>query len=234
MTGSCGRQGESGVQGIDLVIFDCDGVLADSEVLSAGVLVRELGACGIDVDAGYVYRHFIGRSFPVVADIIAARFGGPLPKTFIARYRAALHEAFSESLRMTPGLTAMLERLIPPACVATSSSRPRVDHTLAVLGLDSFFGDRVFTASRVAHGKPAPDLFLLAAREMAAPPHRCLVIEDSLAGVGAGLAAGMHVWRYVGGAHVTDVARTHDETPAGVTVIDNWDQMFSLAPELGV
>ncbi len=222
------------MQGIDLVIFDCDGVLADSEVLSAGVLVTELGACRIDIDADYVFRHFIGRSFPVVAEIIAARFDRPLPKTFIARYRAALHETFSKRLRTTSGLDAMLGKLLPPACVATSSSRPRVDHTLATLGLDGFFGDRVFTASRVAHGKPAPDLFLLAAREMAAPPHRCLVIEDSLAGVEAGLAAGMHVWRYVGGAHVTDVARTHDETPEGVTVIDNWNQMFSLAPELRV
>ena len=217
---------------VDLVIFDCDGVIADSEVISATLLVRQLLPYGIRVDADYVFRNFVGKSFPVVADIIGERFGVALPDTFVSDYRAALKEAFAESLQPTPGFLAVLAQLTCPACVATSSSAPRVAHTLEALGLTDHFGADVFTASQVANGKPAPDLFLFAARAMSTPPERCLVIEDSAAGIEAGLAAGMRVWRYVGASHIADAARARDETPAGVTVFDNWDRFYVLAPEL--
>ena len=220
------------MQSVGLVIFDCDGVIADSEVLSARVLVRELLAYDIRIDAEYVYRNFVGKSFPVVADIIAARFETALPDRFVSDYRAALRAAFADSLRTTPGFVDMLGQLTCPACVATSSSAPRAANTLEVLGLAERFGDDVFTASQVAQGKPAPDLFLHAAREMRAPTERCLVIEDSVAGIEAGLAAGMMVWRYVGASHIADATQAREETPAGVTVFDNWDQLYVLAPEL--
>ena len=126
----------------------------------------------------------------------------------------------------------MLDQLACPSCVATSSSTQRVANTLETLGLADYFGAAVFTASQVAHGKPAPDLFLFAAREMSARPERCLVIEDSAAGVEAGLAAGMRVWRYVGGSHIADAAGVRHETPAEVAVFDNWDQLYLMAPEL--
>ena len=230
----CRRAGSNGtadeLQSVGLVIFDCDGVIADSEVLSARVLVRELMAYDIRIDAEYVYRNFVGKSFPVVADIIAERFEAALPDTFVSDYRAALREAFAESLDTTPGFRDMLGQLTCPACVATSSSAPRAANTLGVLGLAEHFGADVFTASQVAQGKPAPDLFLFAARAMSTPPKRCLVIEDSAAGIEAGLAAGMMVWRYVGASHIADRARARDETPAGVTVFDNWDQFYVLAP----
>ena len=219
-------------QSVGLVIFDCDGVIADSEVLSARVLVRELLAYDIRIDAEYVYLNFVGKSFPVVADIIAARFETALPDRFVSDYRAALREAFADSLQTTPGFLDMLGQLTCPACVATSSSAPRAANTLEVLGLAERFGDDVFTASQVAQGKPAPDLFLHAAREMHAPTERCLVIEDSVAGIEAGLAAGMMVWRYVGASHIANAAQAREETPAGVTVFDNWDQLYVLAPEL--
>ena len=220
------------LQRIDLVIFDCDGVIADSEVISANLLVRQLLAYDIRIDADYVFRHFVGKSFPVVAGIIGERFGTALPSTFVGDYRAALREAFADSLQTTPGFLDVLGRLTCPSCVATSSSAPRVAHTLEAVGLTDYFGADVFTASQVAQGKPAPDLFLFAAREMATPPERCLVIEDSVPGIEAAIAAGMKVWRYVGGSHIADAARARDETPADVTVFDNWDRFYVLAPEL--
>ena len=220
------------LQRIELVIFDCDGVIADSEVISANLLVRQLLPCGVRIDAEYVFRNFVGKSFPIVADIIGERFGVALPSTFVGDYRAALREAFAENLETTPGFLEVLGQLTCAACVATSSSPPRVAHTLEAIGLTDHFGADVFTASQVANGKPAPDLFLFAAREMSTPPERCLVIEDSTAGIEAGLAAGMTVWRYVGASHIADAARARDETPAGVTVFDNWDSFYVLAPEL--
>ena len=220
------------LQRIELVIFDCDGVIADSEVISATLLVRQLQPCGIRIDVDYVFRNFVGKSFPVVADIIGERFGVALPATFVSDYRAALKEAFADSLQTTPGFLDVLGQLTCAACVATSSSAPRVAHTLEAVGLTDHFGTDVFTASQVANGKPAPDLFLFAAREMSTLPERCLVIEDSAAGIEAGLAAGMNVWRYVGASHIADTARARNETPAGVTVFDNWDRFYVLAPEL--
>ncbi len=220
------------LRSVDLVIFDCDGVIADSEVISANLLVRQLLAHDIRIDAEYVFRHFVGKSFPVVADIIGERFGIALPPTFVSDYRAALRQAFADSLQTTPGFLDVLGQLTCRACVATSSSAPRVAHTLEAIGLTDHFGADVFTASQVANGKPAPDLFLFAAREMATPPERCLVIEDSVAGIEAGLGAGMNVWRYVGASHIADAARARAETPAGVTVFDDWDRFYVLAPEL--
>ncbi len=167
-----------------------------------------------------------------MADIIGERFGVALPSTFVGDYRAALREAFAESLQTTPGLPDVLGQLTCASCVATSSSPPRVAYTLETLGLADYFGADVFTASQVAEGKPAPDLFLLAAREMSTPPECCLVIEDSAAGIEAGLAAGMKVWRYVGASHIADPAQARDEAPAGVTVFDNWDRFYVLAPKL--
>ena len=230
------REGSSraadALQSVDLVIFDCDGVFADSEVLSASLLIRQLLDFDIRIDADYVYRNFVGKSFPVVADIISERFGIALPPTFVSDYRASLREAFTESLQTTPGFLDMLSQLTCRSCVATSSSAPRVANTLETLGLAEYFGKDVFTASQVARGKPAPDLFLFAAREMSTTPERCLVIEDSAAGIEAGLAAGTKVWRYVGASHIADVARARGETPAKVTVFDNWDRLYVLAPEL--
>ena len=220
------------LRSVDLVIFDCDGVIADSEVISATLLVRQLVPHGIRIDTEYVFRNFLGKSFPVVAEIIGERFGTVLPSTFEGDYSAALREAFAESLQTTPGFLDVPGQLACRACVATSSSVPRVAHTLETLGLAGYFGADVFTASQVANGKPAPDLFLFAARAMSTPPERCLVIEDSTAGIEAGLAANMKVWRYVGASHIAHAAHASDETPADVTVFDSWDRFFALAPEL--
>ncbi|PIL18037.1 hypothetical protein P775_21690 [Puniceibacterium antarcticum] len=204
---------------IDLVIFDCDGVLVDSEMLSAEVLIAELAEIGIRMDQPYIRKHFLGRSFPTVARSISDTFKTDLPGGFEERYRASLLKRFETELRPTNGVESVLSRLICPACVATSSSPPRARNSLQVTGLASFFGPHVFTASQVANGKPAPDLFLFAADQMQVPPDRVLVVEDSRPGMTAGLAAGMHVLRYTGGGHLVGHVPEYGDP---VTCFDSW------------
>ena len=211
---------------IDLIIFDCDGVIADSEVLSAAVLIDQLAALGIGVTPADVRRDFLGRSFPTVAQTIRQRFGQPLPDSFEADYRARLLDRFTTELEPTPGFQAMLDALRIPACIATSSSPQRVAHTLQVLNLVGRFGGRVFTASQVPHGKPAPDLFLLAAGTMGCPPARTLVIEDSSPGIAAAQAAGMRVLHYAGGRHL--LGTDPMALPPGIRSFDNWAEFSQL------
>ncbi len=187
---------------VDLVIFDCDGVLIDSEVISANMLIAELAGYGVQMDMAFVSRNFLGRSYPTVLREVRDTFGVTLPDRFEADYRTRLLAAFQRDLAIMPGVADVIAALRVPYCLATSSSPERLQHSLALVGLSQAFADRAFTASRVARGKPAPDLFLLAASEMGAAPARCLVIEDSLTGIRAGLAAGMQVWRFTGGSHL--------------------------------
>ncbi|MFC3632067.1 HAD family hydrolase [Paracoccus angustae] len=215
---------------VSLIIFDCDGVIADSEVLSASVLIGQLADAGIAVTPADVRRDFLGRSFPTVAQSIRQRFGRPLPDRFEADYRARLLDRFAAELGPTPGFMAMLDALAAPSCIATSSSPERVGRTLEVLGLADRFAGRVFTASQVRHGKPAPDLFLLAADRMGCAPADTLVIEDSSPGIAAGLAAGMHVLHYAGGAHLRGAEPTR--LPPGIRSFDNWSRFSQLLSDL--
>ncbi len=212
---------------VDLIIFDCDGVIADSEVLSAQVLIDQLARLNIVVTPDDVRRDFLGRSFPTVAAAIRDRFALTLPDDFEATYRARLLARFDAELRTTPGFAAILARIRLPVCVATSSSPPRVARTLAVLGLAQRFGAAVFTASQVARGKPAPDLFLFAADRMGVDPAHALVIEDSQPGLLAARAAGMRVLHYRGGAHLAG-------QPAADEGFDCWSQFPDLLARLQV
>jgi HAD superfamily hydrolase (TIGR01509 family) len=216
----------------DLVIFDCDGVLIDSEIISARMLVAELARLGLDIDLTYVERNFLGRSYPVVMETIRREFGLDLPADFEARYRENLLEVFRTDLRIVPHVREVLQAMAVPFCVATSSSPRRVEFSLGLVGLGEIVGGRVYTSTMVARGKPAPDLFLHAAADMGARLDRTLVVEDSLTGIRAGLAAGMTVWRYVGGSHLgpdtplePDDARPHRR-------LVSFDDFFQIAPTL--
>lgn len=215
---------------VGLIIFDCDGVIADSEVLSAAVLIDQLAGLGIAITPADVRREFLGRSFPTVAQTIRAQFGQPLPDSFEADYRARLLDRFALELRPTPGVMAVLEGMQMPACVATSSSPQRVARTLQILGLTDRFAGRVFTASQVRYGKPAPDLFLLAAERMGCPPADALVIEDSAPGIAAAQTAGMRVLHYAGGAHLRGAEPMF--LPQGVQSFDNWGDFPQLLTDL--
>jgi HAD superfamily hydrolase (TIGR01509 family) len=219
--------------GTDLVIFDCDGVLIDSEVISARMLIAELAGYGVQMDMAFVSRHFLGRSYPVVLREVRERWGVALPDRFEADYRARLLAAFDRELAVMPGAVEAIAALDRPYCLATSSSPERLHRSLEITGLAPLFAGRSFTASEVANGKPAPDLFLHAAARMGADPAACLVIEDSLNGVRAGLAAGMQVFRFTGGTHLRglDLAAPEDARPHAT--LDRFDALFALRPDLG-
>ena len=217
----------------DLIIFDCDGVLIDSELLSAEVLIELLAAEGMVLDHDHVRRNFLGRSFPTVAAHIRETLNHPLSADFEALYRARLLARFETELRPMPGIGAALELLRGrgvPVCVATSSSPPRAARSLAIAGLSDAFA-QVFTASQVRHGKPAPDLFLLAARTMKARPARCLVIEDALPGLEAAQAAGMTAVRFTGGSHLARATLRHDPSQP---VLKDWSGLAALLETLPV
>ena len=217
---------------IDLVIFDCDGVLVDSELISARILTEALRAADIRIEFDYLLDNFIGRSFPKVADIIRHRFDRTLPEDFEKAYRASLLAAFEDELQTTDGIHHVLANLDRPYCVATSSSPARVGRSLELVGLSEAFGERVFTASQVLHGKPAPDLFLLAAESLGVPAENCVVIEDSVPGIEAGIAAGMRTYRYTGGGHLKDGKRGLPDHLRSVQTFDNWQNFFEMHPEL--
>lgn len=214
----------------ELVIFDCDGVLIDSEGLSGAVLIAALADLGLIVDFDYFCTNFVGRSFPTVAADIRSRFEIDLPPTFEADYRARLLEKFETSLLPIDGIFDVLDGLSVKCCVATSSSPERAARSLAITGLVTRFEGRVFTASEVRNGKPAPDLFLHAAARMGAAPGTSLVIEDSLPGVAAAEAAGMDVLRFTGGSHLMGRRLKHADH---VTTFDSWSDLFVLKPDLG-
>jgi len=184
----------------DLVIFDCDGVLVDSELLSCRCLSETLAKHGITFDVESVLQLFVGRNLTAVREHFCAR-GRPLPDDFAEKLATRVRTAFRDALSPIEGIAAVLERIGAPICVASSSDLDRVKLSLELTGLARWFGDRLYTAQMVARGKPAPDLFLHAARAMQADPRRTLVIEDSVSGVAAAKAAGMAVWGFVGGAH---------------------------------
>lgn len=216
----------------DLVIFDCDGVLIDSEVISASMLISELSLYGVQIDREFVSRQFLGRSYPVVIKEVRETFGITLPDHFEADYRARLLAAFVRDLKIMPGITDVLARLGVRHCVATSSSPERVAKSLILAGLQDAFGPSVFTATMVGHGKPAPDLFLYTAAQMGVDPACCLVIEDSLNGVRAGLAAGMQVWRFTGGSHLRGLDLSAPPDATAHRQFDTFAAFFDGYPEL--
>jgi HAD superfamily hydrolase (TIGR01509 family) len=184
----------------DLIIFDCDGVLIDSEVLSCRCLSKALAAYGIDLDPSEALDLFLGRSVAAVREHYEA-LGHSIPEHFSAELKAEVHAAFLSGLCPIEGVSSVLEALQIPYCVASSSDVDRVSFSLSLTGLARHFDRRLYTAQMVERGKPAPDLFLFAAERMQADPRRTLVIEDSISGVTAGKAAGMTVWGFIGGSH---------------------------------
>lgn len=217
---------------VDLVIFDCDGVLIDSEIISARMLVAELARLGVHIDMAYVAQHFLGRSYPTVMAQIRREFGLDLPAEFEDAYRSRLMAAFEVGLTVMPDVGQVLQDLALPWCVATSSSPKRASRSLEIARLDQLVGEGLYTASMVARGKPAPDLFLHVAKERGVDPSRCLVIEDSLNGVRAGLAAGMQVWRFTGGSHLAGQSLDAPEDARAHLQFDRFADFFTLSPAL--
>lgn len=187
-----------------LVIFDCDGVLIDSEMIACRADASLLTELGFATTVEDVLDRYVGLSARAMIADIEARHGRPLPADFAQRLRERIETAFERELAPMPGIEALLANRPLPCCVASSSSLPLLAHALALVGLYESFAPHIFSASQVARGKPAPDLFLFAAQAMGAAPAECIVVEDSLVGVQAGVAAGMQVIGFVGGSHCRD------------------------------
>ena len=217
---------------IDLVIFDCDGVLIDSETLSKQVLLRLLNTLGLEVSSDYFAANFLGRSYAHIRSKIAEDYALELPEQFRDDYQQALMLTFTEQLAPTFELKQMLSQLKVPYCVATSSSPQRVSHALKVTGLMPFFEGRIFTCSEVENGKPAPDIFLHAAAKMGFTAKNSLVLEDSDAGIKAATAANMRVLQYAGASHLIDNDASALNLLHDVPVIKQWDSLFAYYPAL--
>lgn len=214
------------------VIFDCDGVVIDSEIISAQVLIHKLAQCGIQIDMLHVQQHFWGISFSAVKAKIKAQFGVELAETFESDYRQALLAEFKASLKLTPGFLEILHRIQVPYCIATSSSKARNESALATVGLTKWFEGRAFTAEQVQRGKPEPDLFLYAAQQMQIAPEHCLVIEDSIYGIEAAQKAGMIPLHYRGGEHLKNGPTKITQQYPNIEVLERWQQLEPLYPSL--
>lgn len=183
-----------------LLIFDCDGVLVDSELLSCRIDAEVLTECGVPYTAEDVARDFTGVSIKDQIARIEAERGIRLPDDFTQRLNRTLFERFETDLKPIEGVRDAILSLPSPRCVASSSIPERIALSLRVTGLADLF-ENIFSSTQVARGKPAPDLFLHAAQQMNTRPEDCLVIEDSTAGVQAARAAGMRVIGFTGGSH---------------------------------
>ena len=184
-----------------LVIFDCDGVLVDSEPISLGMLTRALNRIGVPIDQDTVRARFAGTAMASIMEHIARDYGVTAPDEFVATTKSDTLKAFDSELRPITDVAAAIGALAIPYCVASSSDPVRLRHALTLTGLLPLFEGRLFSSTMVERGKPFPDLFLHAAQAMGAPPSACLVIEDSVPGVAAAKAAGMQVVGFVGGGH---------------------------------
>jgi HAD superfamily hydrolase (TIGR01509 family) len=217
---------------ISLVIFDCDGVLVDSEYLSATVLIEVFSEIGVTIDLPFIYANFVGHSFASVAAKHANAFGTNVPATFEQDYRNRLLASFVGRLQPMLGIEVVLDSLNVPYCLASGSSPMRVSRSLELTGLAERFENHVFTTSMVKNGKPAPDVFLHAAKIMNTDPANCLVIEDSTTGVIAGKAAGMETWQFTGGIHFN---HGYERMPGPHLVDRRFNRMtdfFEEAPQL--
>jgi len=185
-----------------LVIFDCDGVLVDSEIIACRIEMAALAALGHPIGAADFRRNAVGRSRKDVNAMLDSLWDGTLPPDYTEQIRAATFAAFEAELQPVPGIRAVLAGLDGQRrCVASSSHPTRIARALAATGLAEFFGSHVFSAIEVARGKPAPDLFLHAAARMATAPQDCLVVEDSVPGIEAAKAAGMIAVGFTAGGH---------------------------------
>ncbi|MEX0168721.1 HAD family hydrolase [Streptomyces sp. LMG1-1-1.1] len=184
---------------VELVIFDCDGVLVDSERIYCRVDREVFASLGAEFTETEVIEHFVGSSHEMLTAIVAERRGRPLEPGWHTPFKPRYDDALDAELTAVEGVTDVLDALDVPYCLASNGSHAGIRRNLGRTGLLARFEGRMFSARDVAQGKPAPDLFLHAAATMGVPPERCAVVEDSPYGVQAARAAGMRAFGYCGG-----------------------------------
>ncbi len=202
-----------------LAIFDCDGVLVDSEAIAVDVLVGTIAEAGVRMSRDEAYSRLLGRSMASVVAILDGEFGVSLADDDLARMRRRLLDRFRHDLKPVPGVADAIRRGGWRRCVASSSQPERIRLSLDVTGLLPLFEPHIFSAAMVPRGKPEPDLFLHAAQRMGARPAECVVIEDSPAGIRAARRAGMKVVAFVGGTHAGPAGLAEAASRAGPDTI---------------
>ncbi len=213
---------------LQLVIFDCDGVLVDSDRISVRIDVGVFAQLGWPISEAELIERFVGRSDEFMVGEIEAQLGRRLAENWEDEFEHLYREAFEAELTPVDGIVEALDRISTPTCVASSGSHDKMRHTLGLTGLYPRFEGRIFSVSEVTEGKPAPDLFLHAAERMGAKPAGCAVVEDSRFGVEAARAAGMRAFGYAGG--LTPAERL--EGP-GTVVFDDMRDLPRLLGEPG-
>jgi HAD superfamily hydrolase (TIGR01509 family) len=206
----------------DLIIFDSDGVLVDSEPIVNRVFVEMLGESGFTLDLHETLREFCGASMENRIKVAQERWGWKAPHGFVAAFESRLNVATEKELKSVPSVSEVLDKLQVPWCVASNGSHEDMRHRLSLAGILGRYSPTLFSAMDVPCAKPAPDVYIHAAKRMGVEPSRCAVVEDSLAGVQAGLGAGMVVFGYAG--------RTSSQIlrEAGARVFDSMPELPEL------
>jgi HAD superfamily hydrolase (TIGR01509 family) len=215
-----------------VVIFDCNGVLVDSEPLATAIVSQEFIRAGFALTPDIVARYFTGRRYADMFAEVEAAAGRKLPPDFAAIVTSATLRRFRAELRATRHAAYALSWLRGPKCVASSASLDRIRVSLESTDLIRFFEPNLFSAGDVRHGKPAPDLFLHAAGKMRVEPRQCIVVEDSPVGVAAGVAAGMTVIGFVGGSHAGSHLGSYLRTAGASAVISDLRALKSTIIDL--
>ena len=214
-----------------LVIFDCDGVLIDSEIVVCRLASEELTRVGYPITLDQVIERFAGRPEREMMAEITGDLGQPVPAEYYDRLRRRIEEAYRTELRAVPGVLETLAALRIPACVASSSHPAKLRLGLEATGLHGCLAPNVISASAVAHGKPAPDVFIYAAGWMRAAVGDCVVVEDSVPGVRAAVAAGMGVIGFAGGAHCGPGHGSRLAAAGASSVITQFRDLGAALPE---
>lgn len=215
----------------DLIVFDCDGVLVDSEALACVIHAEVLTQHGYAITAEQVHERFLGRSAREARFEVESELGFALPDTYPAHLKAAIDRVFGERLTPIPHIAEILSQLPQRICVASSGTPTRIRSSLTTTGLLGTFDPHLFSARQVERGKPAPALFLFAAAQMNTPPVRCLVIEDSVPGVTGASAAGMTVIGFTGGSHCRPGDGNRLLAAGATIVIDDMRELPALAAQ---
>ncbi|MCA6118201.1 HAD family hydrolase [Bradyrhizobium sp. WSM 1738] len=217
----------------DLIIFDCDGVLVDSEVISCRAHAETLTRHGYPITSEQVFHRFLGRSTRQANLEIEAELGRALPDDFHLQLQDELHRSFETDLEAVPHIHAALDAITQSVCVASSGSHQRMQISLGCTRLYERFAPNIFSASQVTNGKPAPDLFLFAAEQMKVSPERCIVIEDSVPGITGGRAAGMTLLGFHGGSHCQPGHAEMLRAAGAVATFDDMRQLPDLIARIG-
>lgn len=213
---------------IDLIIFDCDGVLVDSEVISCRAHAEMLTRHGYTITAEQVLQRFLGVSDREARLAIEAEMGRKLPDDFELQMKQAALRLYEEHLHLIPHVAETVAALDLPKCVASSGTPEKIHHGLTCAGLYDRFSPHIFSAVQVKRGKPAPDLFLFAAEQMGAAAERCVVVEDSVPGVTGARAAGMTVLGFFGGSHCTPGHAAMLQKAGAAVTFDDMRQLPAL------